>query len=97
MGASASLSHDKREAILNGAAEVFAAHGYEGASMSMITAAACVSKGTIYQHFDGKAALFGAALAASASAGCFRCSMAAPTPPTSPPRCGTSARALSTC
>ena len=63
MGASAALSRDKREAILDGAAAVFAAHGYEGASMSMITAAAGVSKGTIYQHFAGKAALFGATVA----------------------------------
>jgi AcrR family transcriptional regulator len=62
MGASTALSRDKHEAILAGAAAVFAAHGYEGASMSMITAAAGVSKGTIYQHFSGKAALFGAAL-----------------------------------
>ncbi len=62
MGASAALSRDKHEAILTGAAAVFAAHGYEGASMSMITAAAGVSKGTIYQHFSGKAALFGAAV-----------------------------------
>jgi TetR/AcrR family transcriptional repressor of mexJK operon len=56
------LSREKREAILDGAAEIFAARGYEGASMSMITAAAGVSKGTIYQHFTGKAALFGAAV-----------------------------------
>jgi TetR/AcrR family transcriptional repressor of mexJK operon len=62
-GAMRALSRDKREAILDGAAEVFAARGYEGASMSMITAAAGVSKGTIYQHFEGKAALFGAAVA----------------------------------
>ena len=57
------LSRDKREAILNGAALVFADRGYEGASMSMITSAAGVSKGTIYQHFSGKADLFGAAVA----------------------------------
>jgi AcrR family transcriptional regulator len=56
------LSREKREAILDGAARTFAARGYAGASMSMITAAAGVSKGTIYQHFPGKAALFGAAV-----------------------------------
>jgi AcrR family transcriptional regulator len=56
------LSREKREVILNGAVRVFAERGYEGASMSMITAAAGVSKGTIYQHFAGKAALFGAAV-----------------------------------
>lgn len=57
------LSAEKREAILDGAAAVFAEHGYEGASMSMIVRAAGVSKGTVYQHFPGKAALFGAAVA----------------------------------
>ena len=57
------LPSEKRTAILDGAAAVFAEHGYEGASMSMITAAAGVSKGTIYQHFPGKAALFGATVA----------------------------------
>ena len=57
------LHSEKRTAILDGAAAVFAEHGYEGASMSMITAAAGVSKGTIYQHFPGKAALFGATVA----------------------------------
>jgi TetR/AcrR family transcriptional regulator, mexJK operon transcriptional repressor len=63
MAAPETLSREKREAILNGAVEMFAARGFEGASMSMITAAAGVSKGTIYQHFPGKAALFGAAVA----------------------------------
>ncbi len=63
MAAPETLSREKREAILEGAARIFAARGYEGASMSTITAAAGVSKGTIYQHFPGKAALFGAAVA----------------------------------
>lgn len=62
MGAPEALSREKREAILNGAARVFADRGFEGASMSAITLAAGVSKGTIYQHFPGKAALFGAAV-----------------------------------
>jgi AcrR family transcriptional regulator len=61
-GETHALPRETREAILDGAARTFAAHGYEGASMSMITEAACVSKGTIYQHFSGKAALFGAAV-----------------------------------
>lgn len=52
------LSLDKRTQILNGAAAVFAADGYEGASMAHIAAAAGVSKGTLYNHFDSKAALF---------------------------------------
>ncbi|HTZ70576.1 MAG TPA: TetR/AcrR family transcriptional regulator [Acetobacteraceae bacterium] len=62
MAAPEALSREKREAILDGATRIFADRGYEGASMSMITAAAGVSKGTIYQHFGGKAALFGATI-----------------------------------
>jgi TetR/AcrR family transcriptional repressor of mexJK operon len=52
------LSPEKRAQILNGAATVFAADGYEGASMARIAAVAGVSKGTLYNHFDSKAALF---------------------------------------
>ena len=54
------LSPEKRVAILRGAAAVFASHGYEGASMSRIAAAADVSKGTLYNYFEGKAELFAA-------------------------------------
>ncbi len=39
---------------------VFAQDGYEGASMSRIAAWAGVSKGTLYNYFDGKAELFAA-------------------------------------
>lgn len=53
-----SLSQEKRAQILRGAAEVFAAEGYEGASMAQIAARARVSKGTLYNHFETKAALF---------------------------------------
>ena len=52
------LSPEKRAQILAGAAAVFAADGYEGASMARIAAVAGVSKGTLYNHFDSKAALF---------------------------------------
>jgi TetR/AcrR family transcriptional repressor of mexJK operon len=52
------LSPEKRAQILDGAATVFAADGYEGASMARIAAVAGVSKGTLYNHFDSKAALF---------------------------------------
>ncbi len=52
------LSPEKRHQILTGAATVFASDGYEGASMARIAAVAGVSKGTLYNHFDGKAALF---------------------------------------
>jgi len=52
------LSPEKRAQILAGAANVFAADGYEGASMARIAAIAGVSKGTLYNYFDSKAALF---------------------------------------
>lgn len=52
------LSPEKRAQILAGAATVFAADGYEGASMARIATVAGVSKGTLYNHFDSKAALF---------------------------------------
>ncbi|MDQ2804866.1 MAG: TetR/AcrR family transcriptional regulator [Pseudomonadota bacterium] len=54
------LSSEKRAQILAGAAAVFASDGYEGASMSRIAAEAGVSKGTLYNHFPSKAALFAA-------------------------------------
>lgn len=57
---SEALSPEKRDQILRGAATVFAAEGYEGASMSRIAQEAGVSKGTLYNHFQGKAEMFGA-------------------------------------
>ena len=54
------LSAEKQHHILRGAAQVFAQDGYEGASMSRIAACAGVSKGTLYNYFDGKAELFAA-------------------------------------
>ena len=52
------FSPEKRAQILLGAAKVFAADGYEGASMARIASVAGVSKGTLYNYFDSKAALF---------------------------------------
>jgi AcrR family transcriptional regulator len=60
MEVNAALSPEKRGQILAGAAAVFAADGYEGASMARIATVAGVSKGTLYNHFDSKAALFSA-------------------------------------
>ncbi len=54
------LSPERRRRIIEGAAEIFARDGYEGASMSQIAAAANVSKGTLYNYFPSKQALFGA-------------------------------------
>ena len=57
------LSPEKHRQILAGAATAFAQDGYEGASMSRIAACAGVSKGTLYNYFDGKAELFAALIA----------------------------------
>jgi len=57
------LSIEKRGQILLGAARVFAADGYEGASMARIAQEAGVSKGTLYNYFESKAALFSAYVA----------------------------------
>ncbi len=54
------LSPERRRRIMAGAAAVFTKDGYEGASMAHIAAAAQVSKGTLYNYFPGKEALFGA-------------------------------------
>jgi AcrR family transcriptional regulator len=54
------LSPERRARIMAGAAEIFTRDGYEGASMAHIAAAARVSKGTLYNYFAGKEALFGA-------------------------------------
>ncbi len=55
-----SLSPQKQAQVLEGATVIFARDGYEGASMSEIARAAGVSKGTLYNYFDSKAALFAA-------------------------------------
>jgi AcrR family transcriptional regulator len=52
------LSPEKEQQILRGAATIFGQDGYEGASMSRIAACAGVSKGTLYNYFEGKAELF---------------------------------------
>ncbi len=54
------LSPERRARILDGASAVFAAHGYEGASMAGIATQAGVSKGTLYNYFPSKAMLFAA-------------------------------------
>lgn len=49
---------DKRHQILEGAHAVFAARGFDAASMNDIAAAANVSKGTLYVYFEDKEHLF---------------------------------------
>jgi TetR/AcrR family transcriptional repressor of mexJK operon len=48
----------KRAQIQRAAIREFLRHGYAGASMDDITAAARVSKQTVYKHFGGKESLF---------------------------------------
>ena len=62
------LSPLKRAQILRGAGDVFAADGYEGASMARIATVAAVSKGTLYNYFPSKSALFEAFVAEQCSA-----------------------------
>ncbi len=45
------LPDDKRQRILDLAIEEFAAHGYRGASISRLVAAAGIAKGSFYQYF----------------------------------------------
>ncbi|MDF5732295.1 MAG: TetR/AcrR family transcriptional regulator [Rhizonema sp. PD38] len=52
------LSSEKTEAILRGAMQEFLEHGYAGARIDKIVAAAGVSKATVYRHFADKEALF---------------------------------------
>ena len=48
------LSEEKRKRILNAAAQEFAIHGYETASLNKILEAAGISKGAAYYYFDDK-------------------------------------------
>jgi TetR/AcrR family transcriptional repressor of mexJK operon len=50
----------KRAAILKAAAKLFLASGYASVSMDAVAREAGVSKATLYAHFTGKEALFGA-------------------------------------
>lgn len=67
MSMAETLSAEKRDQILAGAAAVFASDGYEGASMAHIALEANVSKGTLYNYFPSKAALFSAYIAGECS------------------------------
>ncbi|GAA3945899.1 TetR/AcrR family transcriptional regulator [Microbacterium soli] len=52
----------RTDAILHAAAELFAMHGYSGASLEEIGAAVGISGPAVYRHFAGKQALLGALL-----------------------------------
>src|SRR4029077_16164239 len=53
----------KAEAILAAAERAFLAGGFGAVTMDMIAREATVSKATVYAHFTGKEALFGAVIA----------------------------------
>lgn len=52
------LSEEKVEAILSGAIQEFLTHGYAATTMDRVTAAAGVSKATVYNYFQDKEGLF---------------------------------------
>ena len=53
-----SQSQEKVEAILQGAMQEFLTHGFAGTTMDKVTAAAGVSKTTVYSYFQDKEKLF---------------------------------------
>jgi AcrR family transcriptional regulator len=53
-----SRSAETRRVLLAAAREVFAAHGYDGASIADVVERAGSSVGSLYHHFGGKAELF---------------------------------------
>lgn len=57
------LRSAKPRAILDAAGELFLAHGFAAVSMDAVARQAGVSKATLYAHFPGKDALFGAMVA----------------------------------
>ncbi len=65
MGRIAGVTADQtRERLLRAAADVFAERGYDGTRVADIAAAAGVSNGALYAHFDSKVDLLLAALRA---------------------------------
>jgi len=59
-------SDTKRDQILKVASQLFMEHGFNAVTMEAIAEAAPVSKPTLYNHFDSKAALFFAVMEARA-------------------------------
>lgn len=53
-----------RRALLDSATTLFAERGYAGTSLDEVVAAAEVTKGALYHHYDGKQAVFEAVLEA---------------------------------
>ena len=51
-----------RAHLIDVATRLFAAHGYDGTSITAVLAESGVSRGSLYHHFPGKDALFWAVL-----------------------------------
>lgn len=62
-GSRAEQRERTRRALLREGRGLFAEHGYGGVGLSTIVAAAEVTKGALYHHFEGKPDLFSAVLA----------------------------------
>lgn len=56
------LPPDRKQRILLSAAQAFASHGFEKASLNSIVEAAGISKGSVYYYFDDKTDLFATVL-----------------------------------
>lgn len=54
-------SDTTRQALVDSAIELFTERGYAGTSLDEVAASARVTKGALYHHFTGKAAVFRAA------------------------------------
>jgi len=65
------LDRDRRDRLFACAAEEFAAHGFEGASLNRILKTSGMSKSSLYYYFDDKADLF-TTLVERATAAVFR-------------------------
>ena len=48
------IRKDRRQAIMDTALEIFAEHGYDSTSISMLAKRAGVSKGLMYNYFESK-------------------------------------------
>jgi AcrR family transcriptional regulator len=59
------LEPERRQRLLAAAAQEFAAHGLEGASLIRIAEASGMSKGSLYYYFEDKADLFASAVKAA--------------------------------
>ena len=65
------LEASSRNRILDAALQLFATHGYAGASMRQIAAAVGMKAPSLYNHFSGKAAILSALSAGMGPLGFF--------------------------